>query len=48
MLYPFFLDGVALDPALNQGDLIHPNARGVKVIVAKMLPSFSAWVAKLG
>jgi acyl-CoA thioesterase-1 len=47
-LYPFFLDGVALDPALNQGDLIHPNARGVEVIVAKMLPSFSAWVAKLG
>lgn len=38
-LYPFFLDGVALDPALNQADGIHPNAAGVKIIVAKMLPT---------
>ena len=37
-LYPFFLDGVALDPALNQADGIHPNARGVAVIVARILP----------
>jgi acyl-CoA thioesterase-1 len=33
MLYPFFLDGVALDPALNQQDGLHPNARGVDAIV---------------
>jgi acyl-CoA thioesterase-1 len=38
LLYPFFLDGVVVDPTLNQGDGIHPNAAGVKVIVAKMLP----------
>lgn len=37
-LYPFFLDGVATDPALNQGDGIHPNAAGVKIIVARILP----------
>jgi acyl-CoA thioesterase I len=37
-LYPFLLDGVATDPALNQGDGIHPNARGVDVIVERMLP----------
>lgn len=37
-LYPFFLDGVATDPALNQGDGIHPNAAGVAVIVARILP----------
>lgn len=38
ILYPFFLDGVAADPALNQGDGIHPNARGVDVIVERILP----------
>jgi len=36
--YPFFLDGVALDPALNQADGIHPNSAGVAVIVDRMLP----------
>jgi acyl-CoA thioesterase-1 len=45
-LYPFYLDGVAADPKLNQADLIHPNARGVKTIVGKMSPSLIAW-AKL-
>lgn len=38
-LYPFFLDGVAADPALNQADGIHPNAKGVSVIVERMLPA---------
>jgi acyl-CoA thioesterase-1 len=37
-LYPFFLDGVAADPALNQPDGIHPNPKGVDVIVERMLP----------
>jgi acyl-CoA thioesterase-1 len=37
-LYPFFLDGVAQDPALNQPDGIHPNPKGVDVIVARLLP----------
>ena len=37
-LYPFFLDGVAADPALNQADGIHPNAKGVAVIVDRILP----------
>jgi acyl-CoA thioesterase-1 len=36
--YPFFLDGVALDPALNQADGIHPNASGVVAIVGRILP----------
>ena len=31
-LVPFLLDGVALDPALNQDDGIHPNQRGAKII----------------
>jgi acyl-CoA thioesterase-1 len=37
-VYPFFLDGVALDPALNQNDGIHPNARGIALIVERILP----------
>jgi acyl-CoA thioesterase-1 len=40
--YPFFLDGVALDPSLNQADGIHPNVRGVAVIVARILPVVEA------
>lgn len=37
-LYPFFLDGVALDAKLKQGDAMHPNAAGVEVIVKRILP----------
>lgn len=37
-LYPFFLDGVAAIPHLNQRDGIHPNAAGVDVIVERILP----------
>ena len=37
-LYPFFLEGVAARPALNQGDGIHPNREGVALIVERMLP----------
>jgi acyl-CoA thioesterase-1 len=36
--YPFFLEGVAIDPALNQSDGIHPNAAGVARIVEGMIP----------
>ncbi len=36
--YPFFLDGVAADPDLNQPDGIHPNAAGVALIVERLLP----------
>ncbi|MGE0119418.1 MAG: arylesterase [Dongiaceae bacterium] len=38
VFYPFILDGVVMDPGLNQEDGIHPNAAGVKVIVERMLP----------
>jgi acyl-CoA thioesterase-1 len=37
-LYPFFLEGVATDPDLNQADRIHPNAAGVEVIVDNITP----------
>ena len=38
-LYPFFLDGVAGDPKLNQPDGLHPKAEGVEVIVGRIAPS---------
>jgi acyl-CoA thioesterase-1 len=37
-LYPFFLEGVAGETALNQPDGIHPNPEGVAVIVERILP----------
>ena len=48
VLYPFFLDGVALDPKLNQPDLIHPNARGVSVIVQRIVPFVEKLVTRTG
>ncbi len=38
LLYPFFLDGIAGEGALNQGDGLHPSAAGVDAIVARILP----------
>lgn len=38
-LYPFFLDGVAADPNLNQADGIHPNREGVAEIVGRITPA---------
>ena len=38
LVYPFFLDGVAADLGLLQKDGLHPNAAGVNVIVARILP----------
>ncbi|HTV89481.1 MAG TPA: arylesterase [Stellaceae bacterium] len=37
-LYPFFLDGVAMDPALNQADGLHPTAKGVAVVADRIAP----------
>lgn len=46
-LYPFFLDGVAGQPRLNQPDGLHPTAAGVDVIVARMLPTVEAFIVGL-
>jgi acyl-CoA thioesterase-1 len=37
-LYPFFLEGVAMNPELNQPDGLHPNERGVAVLVDRIAP----------
>ncbi len=46
VFYPFFLDGVATDLKLNQADGLHPNAAGVDVIVARILPRVEELVAR--
>ena len=35
-LYPFLLEGIALDPNLNQSDGKHPNEKGIALIIKKI------------
>jgi acyl-CoA thioesterase I len=44
--YPFFLDGVAAIPSLNQNDGIHPNEEGVKIIINRLGPVIKNWIAE--
>ncbi len=46
-LYPFYLEGVAAQHDLNQPDGIHPNDKGLAIIVAKLAPAVKALVTKL-
>ena len=46
VFYPFFLEGVATDPKFNQGDGLHPNAAGVNLIVARILPQVEELIAR--
>ena len=46
--YPFFLDGVALRPDLNQPDGLHPNGAGVAVIVEAILPALRPLIEAAG
>jgi acyl-CoA thioesterase I len=47
LLYPFYLDGVAANASLNQADGIHPDGRGVDVIVSKVMPSVEELIGKV-
>jgi acyl-CoA thioesterase I len=47
LLYPFFLEQVAADEALNQRDGIHPTAAGVEVIVHGILPKVEELVRRV-
>ncbi|MDH3240013.1 MAG: arylesterase [Alphaproteobacteria bacterium] len=47
LFYPFILDGVAMDPALNQGDGIHPNAEGVARMVDGLVPLVEKLMARI-
>lgn len=42
---PFFLEGIAGEPTLNQADHIHPNPEGVRREVARLLPMMERLVA---
>ncbi|HYD16863.1 MAG TPA: arylesterase [Patescibacteria group bacterium] len=46
ILYPFFLEGVAGNAALNLEDGVHPTADGIAVIVEKILPSVAQLLTK--
>ncbi len=46
LLYPFFLEGVALDDGLMQADGIHPNGKGVTRIVEGILPKVEELLAQ--
>ena len=46
LTYPFFLDGAAADLKLLQHDGLHPNAAGVDVIVARILPKVEELIAR--
>lgn len=47
VFYPFFLEGVATDAKLNQGDGMHPNAAGVDVVVAGIMPKVEELIARV-
>lgn len=44
---PFYLAGVAEVPGLNQADGMHPNAAGVRKIVARLLPEVEQLLAEV-
>jgi acyl-CoA thioesterase-1 len=46
-LYPFFLEGVAANPKLNQADGMHPTAEGVDIIVKNILPAVEAFLGPI-
>lgn len=45
VLYPFFLDGVAGERSLNLQDGIHPTAKGIEIIVERILPTVESFLA---
>jgi acyl-CoA thioesterase-1 len=46
-LYPFFLDGVAMQPSLQLKDGMHPNGDGTKMMAEKFLPTAEAFLKSL-
>ncbi len=47
VLYPFFLDGVAGERSLNLPDGLHPTAKGIEMIVARILPTVESFLARI-
>lgn len=47
LLYPFFIERVALRPELNLDDGMHPNSAGVAAIVEDILPKVEELIARV-
>ena len=47
VLYPFFLDGIVGERSLNLPDGMHPTAKGVEVIVERILPTVESFLGRL-
>ncbi|MDX2205441.1 MAG: arylesterase [Hyphomicrobiaceae bacterium] len=47
LLYPFFLDGIVMNPSYNLADGMHPNPKGVSRIVERILPKVEELMAKV-
>ena len=47
LLYPFFLEGVAMNDGMTQGDRLHPNAKGVAAIVENILSKVEELLAEV-
>lgn len=47
-LYPFFLDGVVTDDTLKLDDEMHPNTKGVAMMVDKSLPAVESFIKTIG
>jgi acyl-CoA thioesterase I len=46
IFYPFFLEGVVLDPKLNQDDGMHPSGKGVAEIVKRITPTVEELITR--
>ncbi len=46
-LYPFFLKDVAAQAELNLDDAIHPNEKGVEIIVRNIMPFVEQMIGKI-
>ena len=47
ILVPFFLEGVAANPALNQADGVHPTPEGYRVITGVLYPKILAAIDRV-
>jgi acyl-CoA thioesterase-1 len=47
VIYPFFLDGIAVDAKFNQRDGIHPTAEGIAEVVRRMTPSVDELLTRI-
>ncbi|MEM9358016.1 MAG: arylesterase [Pseudomonadota bacterium] len=47
ILYPFFMEGVIDKPELKLSDALHPNTKGVELIVQQILPDVEKLIARV-